>query len=84
MDRGELTGDTETIARKSAILNDHGTEVGRDATRIERSAGVSRAPEETADAMVAAGVTLFTVGVSGPDYDLSLVEHWVRWRDAQG
>jgi probable F420-dependent oxidoreductase len=77
-------GDTETIARKSAILDDHGTEVGRDATRIERSAGVSRAPAETADAMVAAGVTLFTVGVSGPDYDLSLVEHWVRWRDAQG
>jgi alkanesulfonate monooxygenase SsuD/methylene tetrahydromethanopterin reductase-like flavin-dependent oxidoreductase (luciferase family) len=77
-------GDTETIARKSAILNDHGTDVGRDATRIERSAGVSRAPEETAGAMVAAGVTLFTVGVSGPDYDLSLVEDWVRWRDAQG
>jgi probable F420-dependent oxidoreductase len=77
-------GDTQTIARKSAILNDHGTAVGRGATRIERSAGVSRAPEETADAMVAAGVTLFTVGVSGPDYDLSLVKHWVQWRDAQG
>ncbi len=75
-------GDAATIARKSAILNDHGTAVGRDASRIERSAGVSRVPGEVADAMVAAGVTLFTVGVSGPDYDLSLVKHWVQWRDA--
>jgi probable F420-dependent oxidoreductase len=77
-------GDAGTIARKSAILNDHGTDVGRDATRIERSAGVSEAPEEVADAMLAAGVTLFTVGVSGPDYDLSLVQRWVQWRDEQG
>jgi len=77
-------GNAETIARKSGILNDHGTEVGRDATRIERSAGVSKAPEEVADAMVDAGVTLFTLGVSGPDYDLSLVERWLQWRDTQG
>ena len=76
-------GDAETIARKSGILNEHGTDVGRDATQIERSAGVTKAPEEVADAMVAAGVTLFTVGISGPDYDMSLVEKWVQWRDAQ-
>lgn len=76
-------GDAATIARKSAVLNNHGTDVGRDATRIERSAGVSRPPAEVADAMVAAGVTLFTVGVSGPAYDLSMVETWVRWRDAR-
>jgi hypothetical protein len=37
-----------------------------------------------ADALVTAGVTLFTVGTSGPDYDLSLVKEWVTWRDAQG
>lgn len=77
-------GDAATIARKSAILNDHGADVGRDATQIERSAGVSKAPESVADAMLGAGVTLFTLGVSGPEYDLSLVEKWVRWRDAQG
>ena len=29
-------------------------------------------------------MTLFTVGTSGPDYDLSLVEQWVAWRDAHG
>jgi probable F420-dependent oxidoreductase len=76
-------GDAETIARKSAILDDHGREVGRDAGAIERSAGVSDRPEQVADAMVASGVTLFTVSVSGPDYDLSLVREWVQWRDAQ-
>ncbi|WP_250442549.1 LLM class F420-dependent oxidoreductase [Actinotalea sp. C106] len=77
-------GDAETITRKSGILDEHGTAVGRDATQIERSAGVTEAPEEVADAMVAAGVTLFTVGIGGPDYDMDLVKKWVQWRDAQG
>ena len=27
------------------------------------------------------GARLFTVGIGGPDYDLSVVEHWVGWRD---
>lgn len=77
-------GDLEVFARKSAILDGHGVDVGRDAGLIERSIGVSASPDDVADALVAAGVTLFTIGVSGPDYDLSLVEKWVRWRDAQG
>ena len=76
-------GGPETIARKSAILNEHGVAVGRDATAIERSAGVTKSPDVAADGMLAAGVTLFTVGVNGPEYDLSLVGEWVRWRDAQ-
>lgn len=76
-------GDVDTLKRKSAILDEHGSAVGRDASRIERSIGVSEPPEAVADALVAAGATLFTVGVTGPDYDLSLVEQWVRWRDAQ-
>lgn len=76
-------GDLDTLTRKSAILDEHGAAVGRDtAALVERSVGVRRAPEDVADALVAAGVTLFTVGVSGPDYDLSLVERWVAWRDA--
>jgi len=77
-------GDVETLARKSAILDEHGTDVGRDtASLVERSVGVGAPPGEVADALVAAGATLFTVGTSGPDYDLSLVEQWVAWRDAQ-
>ena len=59
--------------------------VGRDtAALVERSVGVGAPPAEVADALVAAGVTLFTVGAGGPDYDLSLVEQWVAWRDARG
>jgi probable F420-dependent oxidoreductase len=76
-------GDASTITRKSAILDEHGVAVGRDATGIERSAAVSRAPSDVAEAMLEAGVTLFTVGVSGPDYDLTLLQEWLRWRDAR-
>ncbi|GIG27561.1 LLM class F420-dependent oxidoreductase [Cellulomonas marina] len=75
-------GDAETVARKSAILDEHGSAVGREtSTLVERSAGVQEPPSESGDALLAAGVTLFTVGTGGPDYDLSLVEQWVRWRD---
>ena len=66
-------GDVDTLVRKSAILDEHGAAVGRDtAALVERSVGVGAPPSEVADALVAAGVTLFTVGTSGPDYDLSL------------
>src|SRR3954447_10316752 len=78
-------GDVDTLARKSGILDEHGTDVVRPpATLVERSVAVGAPPAEVADGLVAAGVTLFTVGASGPDYDLSLAEQWVRWRDAQG
>ncbi|HWJ85587.1 MAG TPA: LLM class F420-dependent oxidoreductase, partial [Cellulomonas sp.] len=77
-------GDVDSLTRKSAILDEHGEAVGRDtASLVERSVGVSRTPDEVAPALVAAGATLFTIGVSGPDYDLGLVEKWVAWRDAQ-
>ncbi|MBD8058411.1 LLM class F420-dependent oxidoreductase [Cellulomonas sp. JH27-2] len=75
-------GDVDTLVRKSGILDEHGSDVGRDtASLVERSVGVSRPPAEVADDLIAAGATLFTIGTSGPDYDLSLVEQWVAWRD---
>ncbi|ACQ80043.1 oxidoreductase [Beutenbergia cavernae DSM 12333] len=77
-------GDVTTLRRKSAILDEHGAAVGRDtATLVERSIGVSAPPEAVAQPLVDAGATLFTIGASGPDYDLSLVEKWIAWRDAQ-
>ena len=27
------------------------------------------------------GVSLFTIGVSGPDYPLDTVRRWIAWRD---
>jgi probable F420-dependent oxidoreductase len=78
-------GDLDTLTRKSAILDEHGAAVGRDTARlVERSVAVSSTPDEVASPLVDAGVTLFTVGVSGPDYDLDLVGKWTAWRDAQG
>jgi len=75
-------GDAETIAHKSRVLDEHCADVGRDPAAIARSAGVQSAPEEVADAMLAAGVTLFTIGVGGPRYDLGLLRDWIAWRDA--
>jgi probable F420-dependent oxidoreductase len=75
-------GDVDTLTRKSAILAEHGTAVGRDTALVERSVGVAQPPAEVAAALLGAGVTLFTVGLSGPDYDMSLVREWVQWRDA--
>lgn len=76
-------GDVETLRRKSAILDEHGAAVGRDtATLVERSAAVDgQDPAEAGDALLAAGVRLLTSSASGPDYDLTLTEKWVRWRD---
>lgn len=77
-------GDVDVLTRKSAILDQHCAAVGRDPGQIERSIAVSHPPADVAGPLVAAGATLFTVGVSGPGYDLSLVREWVAWRDAQG
>ena len=76
-------GDVDVLARKCAILDEHCAAVGRDPGLIERSVGVSLPPAEVAAPLVAVGATLFTVGVNGPDYDLSLVRAWTDWRDAQ-
>lgn len=75
-------GDVDVLKTKSAILDEHGAAVGRDtAALVERSVGVSGAPEATGDVLVAAGATLLTIGESGPEYDLSTVQAWVDWRD---
>jgi probable F420-dependent oxidoreductase len=76
-------GDLATLTRKSAILDEHGTAVGRDTSVVERSVAVSAPPSEVAADLVAAGVTLFTIGIGGPGYDLALVRQWVAWRDAR-
>ena len=76
-------GDLAALTRKSAILDEHGIAVGRDTTVVERSVAVSAPPSEVAADLVAAGVSLFTIGIGGPGYDLSLVRQWVAWRDAR-
>lgn len=76
-------GDPETMVRKSAILDQHCADIGRDPAEVERSAGVSAPPAELGPQLLAAGVTLYTVGVGGPDYDTKLLQQWIEWRDEQ-
>jgi probable F420-dependent oxidoreductase len=78
-------GAPEQQQEKAEVLDRWCAEVGRDPAEIERSVGV---PATVADAAalgeeyLAVGITQFTIGLSGPDYDLSGVEPWLRWRDA--
>jgi probable F420-dependent oxidoreductase len=79
--------DRETYPHKAAVLAQHCATVGRDPDTIEHSAGVEGdsldALLEEADALLALGVTTFTVGVNGPDYDLTAAETLCRWRDGR-
>ncbi len=74
--------DPETLGRKLGILAQHGEAVGRDVSQIEISTEIRMRTEAEADELRAIGTTLFTLGISGPDYDLDAVRRWVRWRDA--
>jgi len=79
--------DSAEYPRKAEILAQHGADVGRDPSVVERSAGVAGDGPggllAEADALADLGVTLLTVGVNGPDYDLSQAEALVKWRDGR-
>jgi probable F420-dependent oxidoreductase len=76
-------GDPEVVERKVRILDEHCAAVGRDPKEIERSTGVNGDPAELGGKLRALGVSLFTVGVGGPDYDLGALRDWIAWRDEQ-
>ncbi|MCU1439656.1 MAG: class F420-dependent oxidoreductase [Rhodoglobus sp.] len=71
----------DELPRKLGILAEHGAAVGRDTSEIEISNELRGRHEADADAMVEAGVTLFTLGLTGPQYDLEKVKRWLAWRD---
>ena len=73
----------DDLARKLDILAAHGEAVGRDVREIEISNELRTLDEAGADKLLEAGVTLFTLGISGPNYDIANVKRWLRWRDAQ-
>jgi probable F420-dependent oxidoreductase len=74
--------DAETMKRKLDILAAHGETVGRDVSEIEISTEVRSLTPVQADELHGLGTTLFTVGISGPDYPLDGVKKWLAWRDA--
>lgn len=80
----------ETLARKIEVLRGHCDAVGRDPAQIEISVGVGGRgregrnplpPQIEGEPLLDLGATLFTMGVSGPDYDMSHVPDWLAWRD---
>ena len=77
----------ETYPGKAEVLDRHCADVGRDPATIERSARACEAGKgldallADAEALVGLGVSLLTVGVNGPDYDLTAAEALCRWRD---
>jgi len=75
--------DALTLERKLGILEQHGAAVGRDTAQIEISTELSKRSVEEADEQFDLGATLFTVGMTGPDYDLEPVRDWLSWRDGK-
>jgi probable F420-dependent oxidoreductase len=74
----------ETLVRKSAVLERHCADLGRDPAEIERSVGTPDGkPADVAPALLDAGASMFTVGVGGPDYDLGKLAAWITWRDSR-
>ncbi|MGW9183100.1 LLM class F420-dependent oxidoreductase [Agromyces sp. NPDC055661] len=75
----------DELGRKLDVLKRWGDEVGRDVSEITVSNELTRRHVDLdyADALYDAGVRLFTLGVSGPGYDLSAVPEWLAWRDAK-
>ena len=74
--------DGDTLRRKLGILGEHCDAVGRDIRDIEISTELRARTEADADEQLEIGTTLFTLGISGPDYDLAPVKKWISWRDA--
>jgi probable F420-dependent oxidoreductase len=74
--------DLATLRRKSEVLARHCAELGRDPGDIEKSVGVRGDPARLGPALLDAGATLFTVGVSGPSYPLDGLQRWIDWRNS--
>ncbi|TPW72333.1 LLM class F420-dependent oxidoreductase [Schumannella sp. 10F1B-5-1] len=73
--------DPETLQHKIGVLKEWCAKEGRDFDEIELSNEQRQKDLGLADQLHEAGVTLFTIGIGGPDYPLEQVRDWVRWRD---
>jgi probable F420-dependent oxidoreductase len=72
----------EVLERKLGILGEHCAAVGRDFADIEISVEQRGGTPESAAALHELGATLFTIGLTGPTYDIAKIEPWLTWRDS--
>ncbi|WP_309619960.1 LLM class F420-dependent oxidoreductase [Salinibacterium sp.] len=86
--------DATTLKHKLGVLEQWCDQVGRNVGDIEISTELRRRPaaeggglsgysESDAEDLVQLGASLFTIGISGPDYDVTDVTRWLAWRDAR-
>ncbi|GAA2579645.1 LLM class F420-dependent oxidoreductase [Microbacterium binotii] len=73
----------EDIAHKVGVIEKWAEAEGRDVSNLVISNELKDRDEEYADALFAAGVRTFTLGLNGPDYDPEIARRWLRWRDAK-
>jgi probable F420-dependent oxidoreductase len=75
-------GAPDRVAHKCGVLDEWCRKVGRDPAAIERSvAGIRAGSLPNLDGYLDVGVTHLIMGISGPEWDLSLLPKLVEWRD---
>jgi len=57
--------------------------VGRDTSEIEISTEIAKRSVAEVEEQFDLGATMFTVGITGPHFDLARVHDWLAWRDAK-
>ena len=75
--------DAPTLEHKLGVLAAWCLEVGRNPQEIESSVELRGRSVAEADDLFDRGVSLFTLGISGPDYALAPVRDWLAWRDSK-
>jgi len=71
------------LEHKLGVLGDWCEKVGRDLAEIEISTELRGRTVADAEELYSLGARLFTLGISGPDYDLAGAVDWLAWRDSK-
>ncbi|MFV0373895.1 LLM class flavin-dependent oxidoreductase, partial [Microbacterium sp.] len=71
----------DAIGHKFEVLRRWADREERDLSTLTVSSELARRDEDAADALFAAGARMFTLGLTGPDYDPAAVSRWLAWRD---
>ncbi len=69
------------LPHKLSVIDRWSETEGRDVSGLVVSNDLKRRDETDADALVAAGVRLLTLGWAPHEPDFDVVERWLRWRD---